>query len=81
MCEWLHKDSGARCRSDVPEMVYYVIVFGMMTEDPERHRNWPSLQRGHMHDDVVNQLYACSSITGQTETETELTCDMEHNNI
>ena len=32
-----------------------------------------------MCDDVVNQLYACGSITGQMETETELTCDMEHN--
>ena len=34
-----------------------------------------------MCDDVVNQLYACGSITGQTETETELTCDAEHNNM
>ena len=32
-----------------------------------------------MCDDVVNQLYACSSVTGWTETETELTCDMECN--
>ena len=62
------------------EMVYYVIVFGMMMmEDPEWHRIWPSLWRGRTCDDVVNQLYARGSITGQTEMEMELTCDMEHN--
>ena len=54
-------------------MVCYVIVFGMTMEDPEWHRIWPSLQRGRTRDDVVNQLYACGSITGWTETETELT--------
>ena len=32
-----------------------------------------------MCDDVVNQLYACGSVTGWMETEMELTCDMEHN--
>ena len=32
-----------------------------------------------MCDDVMKKLYACSSITGWTETETELTCDMECN--
>ena len=57
-----------------------MIIFGMMMEGPERHGNWLSLQRGCMHDDV-NQLYACGSVTGwtETETETELTCDTEHN--
>ena len=80
MCEWLHKDSGARCMSDVPWINYYMIVFGMMMEDPEWHRNWLSLQRGRTRDDVVNQLYAYGSVTGQTEMEMELTCNMEHNN-
>ena len=60
---------GVMCR----EKVCYVIMFGMMTEDPEWHGIWPSLQRGCTRDDVVNQLYACGSVTGQTEMETELT--------
>ena len=32
-------------------------------------------------DDVVNQLYACGSTTGWTETETELSYDTECNRV
>ena len=51
----------------------------MMMEDLERHGNWLNLWRGHTHDDVVKQLYACGNVTGRMETEMELTSDTEHN--
>ena len=63
-----------------PWIDYYVIVFSMVTEDPEWHGNLPNLWRGRMCDDMVKQLYACSSVAIWTETETELTCDTERNN-
>ena len=42
-------------------------------------RNLAELVEGMYVCDVVNQLYACGSITGWTETEMELTCDTERN--
>ena len=64
-----------------PWIDYYMIVFSMVTEDPEWHGNLPNLRRGRMHDDMVKQLYACGSVAIWTETETELTCDTERNTL
>ena len=41
-------------------------------------RKFAELAEG-TRDDMVKQLYACGSVAIRTETETELTCDMERN--